>query len=178
MNSLRARLGLLAAGLLALLPAAPSAQTVFVQPPESIPAEESFTLAIVLDCADAGVLGVEIALSFDASLVRLEGIDPGAWFTGSGVDWFFWDYTHPGTELIHFTGSLLGSASAADGELAVCRFTALDPGVSPLDFLTVEVRDFQNQDLDAAHSYGDRIVIDQAIPDRAVGFGSLKAIYR
>ena len=119
-----------------------------------------------------------ISLSFDPLLVRLEGIDPGAWFTEGGAEWFFWDYTHPGTELIHFTGSRLGSASSVGGQIGICRFTALEAGISPLDFLGVEVRDFQNQDVHAGHSFGDRIVIDQAIPVEPGSFGRVKALFR
>ena len=168
---------LLPFGLLVLVSAG-AAQTVFVQPPESVPAQEDFTLAVVLDTGGAEVLGLEISLSFDPLLVRLEGIDPGDWFTGGGAEWFFWDYTHPGTELIHFTGSRLGSASSAGGPVGICRFTALEPGISPLDFLGVEVRDFQNQDVHAGHSFGDRIVIDQAISAESGSFGRVKALFR
>lgn len=164
-------------GLLVLV-AAGAAQTVFVQPPESVPAQEEFTLAVVLDTAGVEVLGLEISLSFDPLLVRLEGIDPGAWFTDGGAEWFFWDYTHTGTELIHFTGSRLGSASSTGGQVAVCRFTAQEAGISPLDFLGVEVRDFLNQDVHAGHSYGDRIVIDQAVAVVPDSFGGIKSLYR
>jgi len=64
------------------------------------------------------------------------------------------------------------------GQIGICRFTALEAGISPLDFLGVEVRDFQNQDVHAGHSFGDRIVIDQAIPVEPGSFGRVKALFR
>ena len=159
-------------------PSRSSAQMVTVQPPVSSPLGEEFTVSIVLDTGGIGVLGLEVSLSFDATIVQLIGIDPGPWFTAGDADYFFWDYTHAGTELIHFSASRLGSAEAVGGEVAVCRFTALKAGVSLLDFLGVEVRDFQNQNLFAGHSSGDKIIIDEAVETDRASFGGVKSLFR
>lgn len=155
-----------------------ASQTVSVEPSTSQPEESDFTVDILLDTAGCEVMGIEISLSFNEYIVQLDGIDPGPWFTGMSHEWFFWDYTHAETELIHFTGSSLGSGVATGGVVAVCRFTALEAGICPLDFLGVDIRDSHNNRLDADHSSGDSIVIDAAVSTPGVSLDRIKALYR
>lgn len=157
---------------------AAAAPLVFVLPSSTVPSQAEFTVALMLDTGGDDVLGLHVSIQFDNAIVQLNRIDPGTWFTTSGVDYFFWDYTHSGTELIHFAASRLGSASTTGGQVAVMHFTALMGGISPLTFLGCDVRDFQNQPLDADHSTGDRIVIDEAIPADPTTFGEVKALFR
>jgi hypothetical protein len=154
------------------------AQTLSVNPPNSVPDEEEFTIAIVLDAGGYSVMGIEASISFNEYILQLDGIDPGPWFTGLGHEYFFWDYTHPGTELIHFAGSSLGSAVPTSAVVAICRFTALNAGISPLDFLGVDIRNSQNVRLISDHSSGDSITIDGAIPVTGHTLGRVKALYR
>ncbi len=163
--------------LLALaLPAA--AQTVSMVPHVAMPTTTEFTVYFHLDTDTNDVMGVEISATFNDAVVQLDGIDAGDWFTASGLDWFFWDYTTPGTGTIHFTGALLNQGRTASGVIAVCRFTALAPGVSPVDFTDVDVRDAANQPYPAGHSVDDLIIIDDAIPADSLSFGQVKALYR
>ncbi len=154
------------------------AQTVYVEPTTSQPEENVFTLDIVLDTEGQEVMGLEISISFNELIVHLDGIDPGPWFTDLGHEWFFWDYTHPETELIHFTGSSLGSGVTTSGVVATCRFTALQPGISPLDFLGVDIRDPHNTRLIADHSSGDSIIIDAAVSTEDLSLDFIKALYK
>ena len=76
---------------------------------------------------------------------------------------YFYDYTTPGTDTIHFAMSFLDGSGTGSGVLAVCHFTALQIGTTPLDFVTVDVRDPDNQPYVFEHSTGDNIIIDQVI---------------
>ena len=167
---------LFAAALLS--PALLAAQTVALLPPVTIPTTVEFTVAVTLETGGDEVMGIEASLSFNATIVRLDRIDPGPWFTDAVQEHFYWDYTHEGTELVRFTGALLGSGSSADGVVAICRFTALSVGVSPVEFLGLQVRSPDNTDLDAAHSTGDLIVIEGAVADERQAWGTLKAAWR
>lgn len=159
------------------LPAA--AQLVSVHPPTTQPSTEIFDVEILLDPLGESIMGVEVTIGFDENIVSLLEILPGGWFTTPPADqYFFWDYTHPGTELIHFTGSSLGQALGVGGTLAICRFQALEAGICPLDFLGLDVRDGENHRLDAEHSSGDRIIIDDAVDVDPHTLEAVKALYR
>ena len=161
-----------------LLSACCWSQSVSFAPPISIPVTLDFDVAIDLAAAGAAVMGAEIAVSFDGAIVRLNAITAGDWFTASGQNYYFHDYTTPGAGTIHFAAALLGDDRVADGTLAVCHFTALAVGVSPLLFVDVDVRDGTNLDLGAAHSVGDLIIIQRAIPNESSAWGDVKALWR
>jgi len=155
------------------------AQEVFVDPSISTPTEFVFTVDIAIDCAGLPVKGVEVVLTFDPLLLNLDAISPGPFYMGYGGDFYFYDYTPiipQGT--IHFASSVLDGTNVQSATIAVCHFTALDFGVTPLIFQEVDVRDINNVDLGFGHSVGDIVHIDPAVPVTASSFGALKALFR
>lgn len=155
------------------------AQQLFVDPPVSTPPEFFFTVEIGIDCAGQAVKGVEATLAFDPFLLQLTAITPGPWFTGTGLDYYFFDYTSldpPGT--IHFASSVLDGTNDQSLTIAICHFTALGFGSTPVIFQDVDVRGPTNIDLGFGHSTGDLIIIDPAVPLVQSSFGALKALYR
>ena len=161
-----------------LIPACLWAQSLSFTPPVSIPVAVDFDVEIDLAADGASTMGVEVAATFDPAIVRLNGISPGGWFTAAGQPFYFHDYTTAGASTIHFAAALLGDDRVADGTLAVCHFSALMAGVSPLVFVDVDVRDGTNLDLGAAHSVGDRIIIQTVIPVDASAWGDVKSLWR
>jgi len=156
-----------------------SAQEIFVDPSISLPTEFTFTVDIAIDCAGQAVKGVETVLTFDPFLLHLDAITPGPWYTGTGQDFFFFDYTDfdpQGT--IHFASSVLDGSNDQSLTIAVCHFTASGFGSIPLFFQDVDVRDPDNADLGFGHSTGDLILIDTAIPVTATSFGGVKVLFR
>jgi hypothetical protein len=160
------------------LTAQAGAQTVSMVPHIALPTTTTFTVDFYLNSDFNEVMGVEIALTFDETIVLLDNITAGDWFTSSAQEYFFWDYTTPGTDTIHFTGALLSHGQVVDGVLAVCHFTALGPGVSPVEFVDVDVRDGANQAYGAGHTIDDQIIIDYAIGNETMSFGRVKGLYR
>jgi hypothetical protein len=170
-------LTVLGSSLLAPPPA--SAQELFVDPTLSTPVDLVFTVDIAIDCAGLSVKGVESILAFDPFLLRLDAVTPGPWYTGTGRDYYFFDYTAiepQGT--IHFASSVLSGANDQSLTIAVCHFTVLGFGSTPVIFQDVDVRDPDNLDLGFGHSIGDLILIDPAIPVVLSSFGGVKALYR
>ncbi len=161
-----------------LLSPAAQAQILRVDPHVSIPDNEVFTIDIRVECAGQAVMGVETSIAFDPYLVRLDSIVPGPWFTASGEDFFFWDYTVPGTSNIHFASSLLDAESDQDECVAICYFSVLTYGQSPLIFQDVDLRNGVNDPLPFDHSTGDLIILDDAVAVESTGLGRLKALYR
>ncbi len=154
------------------------AQTVSIVPHVATPVGSPFEIYVHLDTDGLALQGVEIRIGFEPSLVSLQQVVAGDWFTSSGLPFYFHDYTTPGTAEIHFTGALLGDTSDRNGVLGICRFTAVAVGVSPLTFLDWDVRGAANEDVGAAHSTGDLIVIEEAVAARTLTFGQVKALYR
>ena len=161
-----------------LLPSQVCSQFLTINPSVSIPNDTRFTVQVMTECLGSQVKGLETVITFDHALVQLDSITPGPWFTGAPGEYFFWDFTSPGTGVIHFAGSLLDGTSDANGVLATCHFSALGFGQTPLVFQVVDVRDLQNANLGFDHSVGDLIILDAAINTRDQSFGALKAIYR
>ncbi len=164
--------------LVFILAATPvAAQTLVFDPGVTAPLVEDFTVDLAL-IGPAMVMGVDLAFTYDPAVVRLDAVTEGTFFTGSGLDYEFWldPYVPVGT--VHLSTAQLGAAAPAGGTFATFHFHALTVGISPLDFLSLTVRDGVNQDLPAEHSTGDRIVIDEAVPARSLSFGDLKALWR
>lgn len=156
-----------------------SAQTVAFDPAESVPTEPVFSVNIEIDCAGQAVKGVELKVAFDPFLVRLEGITAGPWFTGSGQAHYFYDYTNDEPQgVIHLASAVLDGTLSGIGTLAVCHFTILDFGTSPLIFQSLDVRGLANIDLGFAHSTGDRIILDPVVGVEAQSFGAVKLLFR
>ena len=158
---------------------AASAQEIFVDPSVSIPNTFSFTVHIGIDCAGLAVKGVEVVLAFDPFLLHLDAITPGPWYTGTGLSYFFYDYSDDdpaGT--IHFASSILEGTNDQSLTIAVCHFTAYGFGSTPVIFQDVDVRDVDNIGLGFGHSTGDLIQIDPAVPATASTFGGVKALFR
>jgi hypothetical protein len=151
---------------------------LYFEPSSSTPVTHDFTVDLAIAAAGYLVKGAEVEVTFNPTLVALTDITPGVWVTGQGLQTYFYDYTTPGATTIHFAMSFLDGSGTGSGVLAVCHFTALNIGTTPLDFLTVEVRDPNNQPFVFEHSTGDNIIIDQVIPTEAATLGGVKAGFR
>jgi len=149
------------------------------EPAVSVPVVPEFTVDLAVAAVGRQVKGAEIVVDYDPAVVELTGIDPGPWIADQGLQYFFFDYTPqaPAGEL-HLDMSFLDGTGTGNGILAVCRFTAVDVGTSPLDFVTVDVRDDQNQPLAFGHSTGDEIIVEEAIATSTATLGAVKSLFR
>jgi hypothetical protein len=156
-----------------------SAQTLFFDPSHAFPQDLIFTVDLYIDCGGLAVKGVETALTFDPDLLRLDDVTPGPWFTGSGRQFFFFDYTDLEAQgNVHVASSILDGTHDQDEVFAVLHFSSRTFGTTPLTFTDVDVRGFDNADLGFAHSTNDSITIDPVVRTEPRPFGHLKAIYR
>jgi hypothetical protein len=134
---------------------------------------------IAIDCVGQAVKGVEAELTFDPLLLHLDAVTAGSWYTDTGRDYYFFDYTSVDPQgTIHFASSVLDGTNDQSLTIAVCHFTVLDFGSTPVIFQDVDVRSPDNVDLGFGHSTGDLIQIDPAIPANGTSFGGLKALFR
>lgn len=178
----RSRTGLLVA-LLWILGVTPftdaRAQYVSFEPHVTVPVCITFQVEVRIEAQGVPVQGIETVFGYDPAIVRLDAVEAGGWLAGSGLEHFLWtDPTSPaGTAEVH--AALLGGGSSADGVLLTLSFSALDSGVSPLDFTALDLRDVANAPLVAAtHSIDDRIIIEEAVADEGFTFSGVKSLWR
>ena len=154
---------------------------IYIDPPESIPNDDNFTVAIAVQAPGQPIVGMSLQLTYNREVVDLDFFEPGAWITSAGLLFYFFDHTDvapPNT--IHFDMAFLEGDLAGSGQVAICHFTARHdetPGVSPLVFELVDVRDETNQTMPFTHSTGDVIIIDPAIPTEPTTWGEVKTLY-
>jgi len=153
------------------------AQTLRFDPDPYLAVDDSFAVPLRIEPGGLEVKGIEATITFEPSLVTLDSITPGPWYTGVSQDFFFWDYTIPFTYAIHFASAKLDGTSSDDGILAYCHFTIQDYGICDLEFDEWDVRDVDNNDLSFTADDG-QIILDPAISTEPVRFNTLKAIYR
>lgn len=170
-------IGIAVAAILA--PGAAHAQWIGFDPSESIPIAESFTVDLLLDTGGVTIMGADVVFAFDPAVVQLDSVTVGDWFVTAPEPHFFWaDAGLSVAGVAHVTGTVMTTGRDGAGALAVLHFTALDVGISPLDFVSISLRDPVNAPVPHTRSTGDRIVIEEAIDARDSAFGSLKALWR
>lgn len=179
---MRAKWGLISIGLvlvfcLSFLNSPVSAQSLRFDPDPYIPIHEQFAVPLVLESGGMDIKGIEAIITFDSALVALDSITAGPWYTAAGQDYFFWDYTTPSVNTVHFASAMLDGVNNADGTIAFCHFSVLDFGVCPLQFTLADVRDVNNAELTFSVDSGV-ILLNPAVDTDKLKFANLKAIYR
>lgn len=156
-----------------------SAQHLSFNPSVSIPATVNFQVDLQLTTNGVTVQGLDVVFSYDPTIVQLDGVSGGGWLTGSGLDFYLWIDPASSLGFVHVTTALLGMGSSTDGAVLTLDFTALAAGISPLDFVSFDLRDDTNMLLPAAtNSIGDQIVIEEAIPNEVWSIGAMKSYWR
>ena len=152
-------------------------QTLRFNPDPFISEDYDFTVPLVIEAGGLEVKGVECQVSFDSALVSLTSITPGPWYTNSNQEFFFWDYTYPGTNIVSFASAMLDGSNSSDDVIALCHFSFVDFGTSPLDFDLVDVRGITNQPLPFESDNGI-IYLGDLVEAETLSFDTLKAIYQ
>lgn len=163
-----------------LVPALPAvAQWIGFNPAETVPTNETFTVDLVLDTEGVTVMGADVLFSFDPTVVHLDSVTAGDWFTTAPGPHFFWaDPALAVPGVVHASGTVMTTGRSGAGVLAVLHFTAVAAGFSPLAFQAVSLRNPLNAPVPHTRSSGDRIIIEEAIPVAGTSFGDLKARWR
>lgn len=136
-----------------------NAQQLYISPSLSEPLEPEFSLDLMIDTEGVEIMGIQVEIAFDPTVVALDMITAGEWVSGSGLDYFFYDLSTPGTGAIRFDMAFLGEGNTGGGRLAICHFRAVNPGDSPLAFGELDIRDPDNAPVAITYSEGDLIHI-------------------
>ena len=123
-------------------------------------------------------MGYDVTIAFDTSLVELVGVDEGSLPASGGATTFFhWFDAGVASDTVHVNGAVLGTTVDGPGVLFFITFKALFPGITPVTFVSTEIRD--NFNVDIPHDTIDgSITVEKSIPVRSATWGSIKTRYR
>ena len=107
-----------------------------------------------------GLTGYDLTIDFDEDVLEVLGVVEGALPQSSGESFFYWMPGPPPANAIVINGAVLGDSVDGPGVLARLHFSALVPGVSPLEFLTFELRDIENVPIPVTAVDGQVVVSD------------------
>ena len=151
---------------------------LFVSPADTTAlAGDEFEVRIEIDADFLSLMGYDIVVAFDSSLVRVVSVIEGALPpTGPSGSFFYWfDPGVPNT-IVHVNGAVLGTPVDGPGVLFRIRFEALVVGVTPMVIAFSDIRDDTNAAI-PHNALNTTVVIDAPIPVEASTWGRVKALY-
>ena len=171
---------IIAACLLLLIAGSASAGSGLQVAPDdtTVVAGTTFQIRIAVDASITSLMGYEVTVAFDSSIVELVSVDEGP-LPGSGgaTTFFHWFGAGVVSDTVYVNGAVLGTTVDGPGVLFTMEFKAKREGTTPVSFISTELRD--NFNVVISHDTTDgRIVVEKTIPVRSVTWGGIKLRYR
>jgi hypothetical protein len=121
---------------------------------------DDFWVDVSVNAELLGLTGYDLTIDYDEDILGILGVAEGALPQSSGESFFYWTSGPPPANAIVINGAVLGDSVDGPGVLARLHFSALVPGVSPLEFLTFELRDIENSSIPVTAHDGQVVVTD------------------
>jgi len=136
-----------------------------------------FALDVTINDEVLGVTGYDLVIDFDEALLDIVNVVEGALPAGSPPTYFWW--TDEGTEShsIVINGAVLGHSVDGPGTLAQLRFHALALGVTPIHFVSVQLRHLDNTPIAVTPIDGE-VTIEWVTPVDLSTWSRVKALFR
>ena len=96
-----------------------------------------------------GLTGYDLVIDYDESLVAVMDVDEGWLPPSAGSSFFYWTTDAEQSNALVINGAVLGGSVDGPGVLASIHFSSHATGVSPVEFLSWELRDISNNPLPA-----------------------------
>ncbi len=138
-----------------------------------------FQIQIEADSSIQGLMGYDISITFDSTVVKLVGVDEGT-LPGSGGAPTFFHWFGPGVASGHVrvNGAVLGTTVDGPGTLFLVTFKGLREGTTAVTFVSpTELRDNLNATI-LHGTTGGSITVEEPIPTHPVTWGSIKNLYQ
>jgi len=137
----------------------------------------TFLIDVAINEAITDLTGYDLEITLDSSIVQYVGAVEGPLPSSGGDDtYFFWTLEDDDTLIIN--GAVLGSWVNGPGVLAHITLFALYPGTTDMDFLSVELRDIDNNPLPALDEGAVIIVEEGGSPVEDTSWSVVKSLYR
>lgn len=138
----------------------------------------TFQIRIVANSEITGLMGYDITVAFDTSLVELVSVDEGSLAGSGGATTFFhWFDAGVASDTVHVNGAVLGTTVDGPGVLFLITFKALFPGITPVTFVATELRDNFNVVI-AYDTIDGSVTVEKSIPVQSVTWGEIKNRFR
>jgi len=121
---------------------------------------DDFWVDVSVNAGLLGLTGYDLTIDYDESVLEVLGVVEGSLPQSSGPSFFYWTSGPSPENAIVINGAVLGGFVDGPGVLARLHFSALGPVWSPLEFLTFELRDIENEPIPATAVSGYVIVSD------------------
>jgi hypothetical protein len=144
----------------------------------SVVAGTTFQIRIVVDSSITGLMGYNVTVAFDSSIVELVSVDEGSLPGSGGAPTFFhWFNAGVASDTVYVNGAVLGTTVDGPGVLFFITLKGLCEGTTPVSFVTTELRD--NFNVVISHDTTDgNIQVQEPIPVRSDTWGHIKTRYR
>jgi hypothetical protein len=161
--------------------AAADTPLVYIHPDSSyVPHNTVFTLEVRVSAATTSLMGYNIAVTFDPSILQLQSVDEGSLPLTSGYTTFFHWLNPASTDSVHVNGAILGNTVNGPGTLFTLTFKAWSPDDTQATDVVIAysvIRDGVNQSI--AHTVqGGHVLVESPIAVESATWGAVKALYR
>jgi hypothetical protein len=152
---------------------------LFVTPANAtVVAGDEFEVRIEVDADFLALMGYDVVLAFDSSLVTVLSVDEGPLPpTGPDGSYFYWFNPGLPDSTVHVNGAVLGTAVDGPGILFTVTFEALEVGTTPMNIVHHDIRDDTNTPI--LHDVlNTTVIIEKPIPAESSTWGRVKALYQ
>jgi hypothetical protein len=120
----------------------------------------TFWVDVMVDAQMTGVTGYDLVIDFDEELLDVLNVVEGGLPVGyPGETFLYWTDDGTPSDALVVNGALLGGSVDGPGSLVRIEFIALVPGLSPLAFSDVELRDITNASIPTIDENGDVLIV-------------------
>jgi len=137
----------------------------------------TFTIDVAVNESITDLTGYNLRITLDSSIVQYVGAAEGPLPPSGGDDTLF-DWMLEDDDTLLISGAVLGSWVNGPGVLAHITLFALSPGTTDMDFLSVELRDIDNNPLPALDEGAVIIVEEGGSPVDDTSWSVVKSLYR
>jgi len=138
---------------------------------------ELFSLYVYINEDVLGVLGWDLTIDFDETLIQLLDVVEGALPAGSPPSYLYWTDDGTPSAAVIINGAVLGHTVDGPGSLVELQFQALAPGATPVHFDSYQLRDIDNMNIPVTAVDGE-VIIEWVSAVEPVNWTAVKAMYR
>jgi hypothetical protein len=143
----------------------------------TVVADNTFQIRIEADAALVGLMGYDITVAFDSSIVELVGVDEGPLPGSGGAETFFhWFGAGAAGDTVVVNGAVLGTTVDGPGVLFTITLEGIREGTTPVSIVASQMRDNFNVAIPHATA-GGSVTVEEPIAVRTATWGEIKTLY-
>ena len=134
---------------------------------------------VAVDELVQGITGYHLEIDFDQTLLDVISVEEAELPTGyPGETFLFWSMVGDPPDTLLIDGGFLGGSVDGPGSLVTICFHAVAPGLTPLEFFNVEIRDLDNVVIPVGDVPGVIEIVAEPTAVNRESWGVIKARFR